>query len=59
VMSLALGPTAIDITERKRLLLDRASVLALHRGVWALADPERARLWGRPGLGPTEPEPTR
>jgi len=47
---LATGPHAASARERRMLLLDVAALDELHRRVWALAEPDSARRWGRPGL---------
>ena len=47
--ALAEGPGSLNARERRILLNDPASVDALHRGIWALADRGRAARWGRPG----------
>jgi membrane glycosyltransferase len=47
---LADGPHALTARERRIVLLDSPAIDELHRRVWALDDPDRARRWGRPGL---------
>jgi membrane glycosyltransferase len=44
------GPQSLTPRERRALLLDAAALDELHRRVWAIADGESARRWGRPGL---------
>ena len=44
------GPQSLTARERRIVLLDSPAVEELHRRVWALGDPDRARRWGRPGL---------
>jgi len=46
---LAKGPNALNPSERRMVLYDADTVRDLHRGVWALAETEQAKLWGRPG----------
>jgi membrane glycosyltransferase len=43
------GPDALDAPERRILLRDPEIIAELHAQVWALADREKARRWGRPG----------
>lgn len=46
------GPQALPARERRYLLYDPDCVDALHERVWAMADEERLRVWGRPAQGP-------
>lgn len=43
------GPGAMSKAEKKELLSDPVRLMALHRAIWKLSDPERARLWGLGG----------
>jgi membrane glycosyltransferase len=45
--ALAEGPAALPARQRKVLLSDPDIAAELHERVWALADRERAALWGR------------
>jgi membrane glycosyltransferase len=47
--ALAEGPGSLGPRERRTLLLDPDLVDELHLRVWEIPDPERSRLWGRPG----------
>jgi membrane glycosyltransferase len=40
------GPQALNNAEKKALLSDPVRLADLHRRVWALSDPEKAREWG-------------
>jgi membrane glycosyltransferase len=40
------GPQALNSAEKKALLSDPVRLADLHRRVWALSDPEKAREWG-------------
>ena len=40
------GPDRLISSEKKELLFDPASVIALHRMVWKTADEASSRLWG-------------
>ena len=46
--ALAEGPDALSDDERRVLLADVEPMIALHRGVWQLADDARAARWGIP-----------
>jgi membrane glycosyltransferase len=43
------GPDALSTDERRVLLADVEPRIALHRGVWPLADGALAARWGVPG----------
>jgi membrane glycosyltransferase len=43
------GPDALSTDERRVLLADVEPMIALHRGVWQLADGALAARWGVPG----------
>lgn len=40
------GPLAATKAEKKELLSDPERLISLHRAVWQLSDPEKARWWG-------------
>jgi membrane glycosyltransferase len=44
--AVSVGPEALGPAERRRLLRDPESLLALHRSVWKIGDRERAARWG-------------
>ncbi len=48
--ALTLGPQELSRRERNILLSDRQSMLALHRAVWSLSDPDKSAAWGIPGV---------
>jgi len=44
--ALSYGPDRLLSSEKRELLTDPSSIIALHRGVWKTADDELASLWG-------------